>query len=74
MPESCHICVLPVDESLLPAMLKLDVLSAQRGYVGNIANLIADAAVCPDAGFRDSAELYHGGGSHSQHLLLCQLP
>ncbi len=164
MPESCHICVLPVDDSLLPAMLELDVFPAQRGYVGNIANLLADAAVCPDAepmaiccgtqpvgyyridphprsvagrdfevptlglrgffvdarwqrlglgtraltalladvsqrhpharqlaltvdpdnhiargvyldaGFHDSTELYHGGGSRHSHLLLCKLP
>lgn len=49
MPESCLIGVLPVDDALLPAMQELEVLPAQRGYVGNIANLLADAAACPGA-------------------------
>ncbi len=30
-------------------MLALTVLPAQHGYVGHIANLLADAAACPDA-------------------------
>ena len=39
--------VAAVDACLRPALLRLSVHPAQRGYVGKIADLLADAAQCP---------------------------
>jgi GNAT superfamily N-acetyltransferase len=49
MPEDSAIRVVPVDALLRPALLGLHVLPAQRDWVGGIADLLADVALCPDS-------------------------
>lgn len=46
-PPPERLRVVPVDENLRPALLRLRVHPAQRDYVGAIADLLADAAQCP---------------------------
>lgn len=46
-PPAIH--VVPVDAALQPALLYLRVTPQQRGYVGAIADLLADAAACADS-------------------------
>lgn len=41
--------VAPVDAQLRPALLRLRVQPEQRDYVGHIADLLADAACCPQS-------------------------
>ena len=47
MPALAAIRVVPVDDALRPKLLGLHVLPAQREWVGAIADLLADVAVCP---------------------------
>lgn len=47
MPATAAIRVVPVDDALRPKLLDLHVLPAQRGWVGAIADLLADVALCP---------------------------
>jgi GNAT superfamily N-acetyltransferase len=49
MDEHPIIHVDPVNDSLCPALLNLGVLPAQRNYMGDIADLLADAAASPGA-------------------------
>ncbi|HEY8329621.1 MAG TPA: GNAT family N-acetyltransferase [Rhodanobacter sp.] len=49
MPATAAIRVVPVDDALRPELLGLHVLPAQRGWVGAIADLLADVALCPDS-------------------------
>jgi ribosomal protein S18 acetylase RimI-like enzyme len=46
MQEHPVIRVAPVDTGLQPALLGLGVLPAQRVWIGAIANLLADVALC----------------------------
>ncbi|GGY35516.1 hypothetical protein GCM10008098_30830 [Rhodanobacter panaciterrae] len=79
MPERPAIRVAPVNLELRPALLRLRVLPAQRDDVGAIDSLLvltvnhnnhAALRLYLRAGFHDSGELYHGGRSGPQHLLL----
>ncbi|MHA6205597.1 GNAT family N-acetyltransferase [Dyella soli] len=47
MPDQPDIRVAPVDAALRPALLRLGVHDAQRDFVGDIADLLADAESCP---------------------------
>ena len=47
MPATAAIRVVPLDDSLRPALLRLRVLPSQRDWVGAIADLLADVALCP---------------------------
>jgi ribosomal protein S18 acetylase RimI-like enzyme len=49
MPATAAIRVVPVDDALRPKLLGLHVLPVQRGWVGAIADLLADVALCPDS-------------------------
>ncbi len=49
MDEHPLIRVDPVNDSLCPALLNLGVSPTQREYMGDIADLLADAAACPGA-------------------------
>lgn len=46
-PDAPAIRVAPLDAQLRPALLRLHVLPAQRDWVGAIADLLADVALCP---------------------------
>jgi GNAT superfamily N-acetyltransferase len=47
MPATAAIRVVPVDDALRPKLLGLHVLPVQGGWVGAIADLLADVARCP---------------------------
>ncbi len=49
MPPKPVIRVTPANDSLQAALLQLGVSGSQEAYVGQIGNLLADAASCPDA-------------------------
>lgn len=66
MPTAAAIHVVPVDDTLRPALLHQRVLPAPWDDVGAIDNL--------PAGFHNSGGLYHGGRSGPQRLLLRPLP
>ncbi|WP_240046201.1 GNAT family N-acetyltransferase [Rhodanobacter glycinis] len=47
MHEHPTLCVIQVDAKLHPSLLGLRVLPVQRDWVGAIADLLADVALCP---------------------------
>lgn len=49
MQEKPAVCVIPANDSLQAKLLQLSVSAAQQMYVGQIDNLLADAASCADA-------------------------
>ncbi len=49
MQPKPDIRVVPANDSLQAALLQLGVSGSQEAYVGQIDNLLADAASCPDA-------------------------
>lgn len=49
LPPISEIRVAAVDATLREQLLRLRVTPAQRGYVGAIGDLLADAACCPDS-------------------------
>lgn len=57
MPATVAIRVVPVDDALRPRLLGLHVLPAQRDWVGAIADLLADVALCPGS---EAMAILHG--------------
>lgn len=56
MPAPSLIHVAPDDAATHDTLLALQVTPAQQAYVGNITDLLADVAVCPEA---DSMVVWH---------------